>query len=146
MRHRELRRQHGFGFDRAQCQPGRPGLHHNLANVVHASAVKSLAQLQAGFDRRMRIVTAREHLVIAACDRPRFSEPRGERFKSYPRTKAGGKDVVNGVQPPTNARPGYLPFRFLERGKFRGRGYLKHFILEQDFVVWIFVQVVDRVL
>ena len=41
-------------------------------------------------------------------------------------------------EPPTNPRPGYFPFRFLERGKFRGRGYVKHFILEQDFVVWIF--------
>ena len=41
-------------------------------------------------------------------------------------------------EPPTNPRPGYFPFRFLEQGKFRGRGYLKHSVLEQDFVVWMF--------
>jgi hypothetical protein len=46
--------------------------------------------------------------------------------------------LVKWEEPASVVRPGYVPFRFLESGKFCGRGYLKHFILEQDLVVWMF--------
>jgi len=41
-------------------------------------------------------------------------------------------------EPTSYRHPGYMPFRFLERAKFKGRGYLKHNIIEQDLIVWMF--------
>jgi phosphoserine phosphatase len=40
-------------------------------------------------------------------------------------------------EPRMQPQPGYFPLRYVSRGKYPGKGYVRNFIFGQDFLVWL---------